>query len=42
MRGGVTSWIDNGDMVYNHDWCLRGLVLPLLLDGRAHVVVMLI
>lgn len=43
VHGAGTSWIEDGDMVHNHHWCLRGLMLPLLHNGRAHfVVVMLI
>ena len=38
----ISSWIEDGKMVYNHHRCLRGPLLPLLLDGGAHVVVMLI
>lgn len=40
-NGVVSGWIEDGDMVYNHHLCLRGLVLALLPDGGAHVVVML-
>ena len=40
-RQAVLSWIEDGDMVYMHHWCLRGPMLPLLHVGSAHVVVML-
>lgn len=38
---GVTSWNKDSDMVYNHHQCLRGLMLPLLLDEVAHLIVIL-
>lgn len=41
-RGTVSSWIKDGDMVYSHHQCLRGPMLPLLLDGETCVVEMLI
>lgn len=31
VRGVVSSWTEDGDMVYNHYCCLRG---PMLLSGR--------
>ena len=42
VHGGVTSWIEDGGMVHNHHWSLRGSMLPLLHNGGAHVVVVVL
>ena len=36
----VSSWIEDGDIVYNHYHCLKGHMLTLLPDGRANVVML--
>lgn len=42
MHGAMASWIEDGDMIHNPHWCLKGSMLLLLHNEGARVDVMLI